>query len=92
MYFLKQILSFDVSIPNAGVTSELGKAVPGHRYLQNNRTISRFYMLAPNLLPPSTPDFSGEVGLNLSLAWLFPVAVVKLHDGDLHAVGWGKGP
>ena len=20
------------------------------------------------------------------------VAVVKLHDGDLHAVGWGEGP
>ena len=26
------------------------------------------------------------------LAWLFPVAVVRLHDGDLHAVGWGEGP
>ena len=24
-------------------------------------------------------------------AWLLPVAVVKLHDGDLHAVGWGEG-
>ena len=20
------------------------------------------------------------------------IAVVKLHDGDLHAVGWGEGP
>ena len=25
-------------------------------------------------------------------AWLLPVAVVELHDGDLHAVGWGEGP
>ena len=25
-------------------------------------------------------------------ARLLPVAVVKLHDGDLHAVGWGEGP
>ena len=23
---------------------------------------------------------------------MLPVAVVKLHDGDLHAVGWGEGP
>ena len=23
---------------------------------------------------------------------LYPVAVVKLHDGNLHAVGWGEGP
>ena len=42
--------------------------------------------------PPSTPDFSGKLGLNLALAWLLPVAVVKLHDGNLHAVGWGEGP
>ena len=47
-------------------------------------------MLSPDLLPPSTPDFSGKVGLNFALnqAWLLPVAVVRLHDGDLHAVGW----
>ena len=25
-------------------------------------------------------------------AWLLPGAVVKLHDGDLHAVGSGEGP
>ena len=25
-------------------------------------------------------------------AWLLPVAVVKLHDGHLHAVDWGEGP
>ena len=37
--------------------------------------------------PLFTPDFSGEVGLNL--AWLLPVAVITLHAGDLHAVGWG---
>ena len=30
--------------------------------------------------------------LYLLWAWLLPVAVVKLHDGDLHAVGWGEGP
>ena len=23
--------------------------------------------------------------------WLLPVVVVRLHDGDLHAVGWGEG-
>ena len=42
--------------------------------------------------PPSTQDFLGKVGLNIALAWLLPVAVVKQHDGDLHAVGWGEGP
>ena len=35
----------------------------------------------------STPDFLGEV--TLPWAWLLPVAVVRLHDGDLHAVGYG---
>ena len=25
-------------------------------------------------------------------AWLLPVAVVRQHVGDLHAVGWGEGP
>ena len=39
-----------------------------------------------------TEHFSGEVGLNLLWAWLLPVAVAKLHDGDLYAVGWGEGP
>ena len=38
--------------------------------------------------PPSTQDFLGKVGLNIALAWLLPVAVVKQHDGDLHAVGF----
>ena len=32
------------------------------------------------------PDFLSKV------AWLLPVVVVRLHDGDLHAVGWGEGP
>ena len=25
-------------------------------------------------------------------AWLLPVTVVRLHDGDLHSVGWCEGP
>ena len=25
-------------------------------------------------------------------AWLLPVAVIRLHVGDLHTVGWGEGP
>ena len=36
------------------------------------------------IAPPSTPDFLGKVVLNL--------AVVRLHVGDLNAVGWGEGP
>ena len=28
----------------------------------------------------------------MSLAGILPVAVVRLHVGDLHAVGWGEGP
>ena len=24
--------------------------------------------------------------------WLLSVAVARLHDGDLHDVGWGEGP
>ena len=39
------------------------------------------------IAPASTPDFSGEVDLNL--AWLLLVVVVRLHVEDLHAVGWG---
>ena len=27
----------------------------------------------------------------MPLTWLLPGAVVRLHDGDLHAVGWGEG-
>ena len=42
--------------------------------------------------PPSTPDFLGVVGLNLALSLITSFAVVKLHDWDLHAVGWGEGP
>ena len=44
------------------------------------------------IAPQSTPEFWGKVCLNLALAWLLPVAVIKLHVGDLHAVGWGGGP
>ena len=28
----------------------------------------------------------------MSQAWLLPVAVKRLHVGDLHAVGWGEDP
>ena len=44
------------------------------------------------IAPQSTPEFSGKVGLNLALAWLLPVAVIKLHVGGLHAVGLAEGP
>ena len=41
--------------------------------------------------PPSTSDFSDEVGLNMG--WFLPVAVERLQPvGGLHAVGWGVGP
>ena len=44
------------------------------------------------MAPPSTLDFSGAVGLILAFAWLLPVAVVRLHFGNLLAVwlGWGS--
>ena len=42
--------------------------------------------------PDCSPEFLGKVGLNLALAWLLPVAVIKLHVGGLHAVGWVEGP
>ena len=32
------------------------------------------------------------VHLLVPMAWLLPVAVVKMHDGDLYAVGWGESP
>ena len=36
-----------------------------------------------HLIAPSfTPDFLGEVGLILVLAWLLSVAVIRLHFGD----------
>ena len=38
---------------------------------------------------PIQPRLLGRGSFNLALAWLLSVAVVKLHDGDLHAVGWG---
>ena len=28
---------------------------------------------------------------SMSRAWLLPVTVIRLHVGDLHAVGWGEG-
>ena len=48
-------------------------------------------MLAPDLLPHS-PQISWANLETLLWAWLLTVAVVKLHDGDLHAAGWGEGP
>ena len=33
----------------------------------------------------------GKVVLNLALGLLLPVVVLRLHIGDLHAVGWGEG-
>ena len=43
-------------------------------------------MLAPDLLPPSTPDFLGEVGLNLALseglwALVTPVKAIRVRKG-----------
>ena len=35
--------------------------------------------------PPSTPDFSGKVGLNFAKGL---VTSTCRHVGDLHAVGW----
>ena len=32
------------------------------------------------------------IGQTLPWAWLLPVAVVRLHVGDLHAVGWSEDP
>ena len=37
--------------------------------------------LAPDFPPPSTPNFSGEVGLNLALGLVNPVSVLRLHVG-----------
>ena len=28
----------------------------------------------------------------MALAWLLPVAVIRLHVGGLYAVGWGEDP
>ena len=57
--------------------------------MYNNSNLQRGHLIDP----PSTPDFLSELGLNLALglAWLLPVAVIRLHCGDLHAVGWGEG-
>ena len=42
--------------------------------------------------PQTTSDFLGEVGFNFSFDWFLLFAVVRLHFGDLFAVGWGEGP
>ena len=37
--------------------------------------------------------FSGEIDLILAFRpGLLPVAVIRMHNGDLHAVGLGEGP
>ena len=36
--------------------------------------------------------FLVEGGLKLALGLVLLVAVIRLPDGDLHAVGWGEGP
>ena len=36
--------------------------------------------------------FVKQPNLTLPLAWLLPVAVIRLHIGGLHAVGCGEGP
>ena len=36
-----------------------------------------------------TPDFSGNASINLALGL---VMVIRLHNGDMHAVGLGEGP
>ena len=41
---------------------------------------------------PSTQDFLDKVGVNLTFGLFIPVEVIRLHVGDLHAVGWGEGP
>ena len=38
------------------------------------------------------PPQTSQVGLNLALGLVTSCCSVKLHDGDLHAVGWGEGP
>ena len=39
------------------------------------------------IAPLSTPDFLGEVSLNLAFGLLLPFTVIRLYVGDLHAVG-----
>ena len=38
-------------------------------------------MLAPDGSPRAPKDFLDKVSLNLALAWLIPIAVVRLHIG-----------
>ena len=49
-------------------------------------------MLAPDCSPhPPQTSWAKQVE-TLPQAWLLPIGVVRLHAGDLHAVGWGEGP
>ena len=49
-------------------------------------------MLAPDLLPHPPQTSQAKQVQTLPQAWLLPVDVLWLHDGDLHAVRWGEGP
>ena len=42
--------------------------------------------------PPSTPDFSGKVGLYLPLGLVTSCCSIRLNVGDLHAVRCSEGP
>ena len=42
-----------------------------------------------NMFAPDCSPFLSKAGLNLALGL---VAICRLHNGDLYAVGWGKGP
>ena len=62
-----------------------------HRFLSERLSIIQTQTLQA-IHKIYTPHFSGKVCLNFPQAWLLPVAVVRLHIGDLHSVGWGEGP
>ena len=69
-------VNFNLNLNNCLITISFSRCQPISSYIRH-RCI--FHSLSP-----TTNIFH--------LAWLLPVAVGRLHDGDLHAVGWGEGP
>ena len=65
-------------------------STPGHLLKYFSLLVSLHYLGTRKTIPGKGTTFQKH--LPNILPRLLPVVVVRLHVGDLHAVGWGEGP